>query len=193
MTLRLRALHTLLLALLAGAGLLVACNSGGGGEEGPRISDPALVPTATPVLEPLTFRLRNDQIEITAGGSTNPGTSGQEPRTHTVAANETCQEIADLYDITLDALLRANRGIDEGCTNLREGEILRIPSPPVTPGVGPGTPTPRPSGDEYVVESGDTCADIAAAFGVSADDIIALNGLDADCATLQPGDVLQIP
>ena len=95
----------------------------------------------------------------------------------------------------MEALIRANRSINADCTNLGAGDNLRIPAalPSATPGTASGTPTPTGSGGTYEVQSGDTCADIAASFGVSADDIISLNGLDADCTSLQPGDVLKIP
>jgi LysM repeat protein len=42
-----------------------------------------------------------------------------------------------------------------------------------------------------VVASGDTCYDIALAYGVSVDALIAAN--DIDCNALQPGDIVQIP
>ena len=189
-------------ALASIAGLLLigcaaaACGGGGGGDgAGSRISDPALVPTSTPIQQPLTFRSINDELQIQQGGSAGQQ-GGTEPQSHTVAAGETCQDIVDLYGVTLEALLRTNRSINADCTNLGEGDVVRIPA--ATPTAGPsgpgGTPTPT-SGDagEYTVQSGDTCADIAASFGVSADDIIALNGLDAGCTTLHEGDVLQIP
>jgi LysM repeat protein len=180
---------------LLGLGLLAAaCNSGGGTETGSRETDPALVPTSTPMQNPLTFRVRNDEIEIIRDGAgTTGGTTGS-PQTHTVAEGETCADIANAYGITVDALIRANRSINADCTNLGTGDELRIPS--ATPTAGPSgssTPAPGGGGNTYTVAEGDTCADIAAQFGVSADEIIALNGLDADCATLQPGDVLQIP
>jgi LysM repeat protein len=54
-------------------------------------------------------------------------------------------------------------------------------------------PTTKPSGKEYVVTQGDTCADIAGSYGVSVSALIQLNRLDADCTTLQIGQKLQIP
>jgi murein DD-endopeptidase MepM/ murein hydrolase activator NlpD len=47
-------------------------------------------------------------------------------------------------------------------------------------------------GPTYVVQSGDSCAYIAAEFGVSLDTLMQANGLTADCL-LHPGDRLTVP
>lgn len=64
------------------------------------------------------------------------------------------------------------------------------PAPTPTP-----TPEPEPPGPvEYVVQEDDTIAGIADFFGVDYFDLLAVNGLTEDDATLiQPGDVLIIP
>lgn len=56
-------------------------------------------------------------------------------------------------------------------------------------------PTPEPEGPiEYTVLEGDTISDIATFFGVTVEDLLAVNGLTEEDATfLQPGDVLIIP
>lgn len=185
--------------LLAVAGATMAAWSaacGGGGEtggNGSRITDPAAVPTSTPIQNPVTFRFKNEDIEIAGGGTTTAGSTTNQARTHTVAGGETCADIASRYGISVAELIRVNRSINADCTNLREGENLRIPS--TVPTAAAGTPTPRAgaSGRTHTVAPGDTCADIAASFGVGADALIAANGLDADCTNLQPGQVLQIP
>lgn len=176
---------------LAATAALSACGGGNGDAgTGSRITDPALVPTATPMQNPVTFRSVNDDIQVTQGGSSSGGAA--QPQTHTVLAGETCQDIADQYGITVEALIRANRNVNAECTNLREGDNLRIPAAAPTPGAG-GAQTPSAGAGTYVVQPGDTCSDIAAQFGVTADEIIALNNLDPGCTTLQPGDVLRIP
>jgi LysM repeat protein len=79
--------------------------------------------------------------------------------------------------------------------NLRAGDILRIPTPatPVTTTVSGGA-TPKPgAGKEYKVQANDTCDAIAKSYGVSVADLIARNGLDANCQKLQIGQVLKIP
>jgi LysM repeat protein len=177
------------LVAAATALLLAACNGGDNGAgTGSRITDPALVPTSTPIQQPVTFRIQNDEIQVNAGTGTTGGAAA--PRTHTVAPGETCAEIAAQYGITVEALIRANRTINADCTNLRAGENVRIPAPPTA---ASGTPTPTGRGQTYQVQPGDTCSDIAANFGVSVEQLISLNGLDPGCRDLQPGDVLQIP
>lgn len=79
---------------------------------------------------------------------------------------------------------------------------------PETPTAGPTaeptaapTPTPEPTAEptpegpiEYVVEEGDTFSGIAAFFGVSVEDLLAVNGFtEEDAQFIQPGDILVIP
>ena len=52
---------------------------------------------------------------------------------------------------------------------------------------------PAPAGAVYTVKQGDTCADIASNQGVKTADLIAKNGLDANCLNLKIGQILQIP
>jgi LysM repeat protein len=183
------------LAVLAVAALAGAC--GGSGSDGGAVgvSDPAEVPTSTPIVNPLTFRTKNDELQIDPGGNGTPGTGAADPQTHIIGEGETCADIASQYGITVDDLKRANSGINSDCTNLIAGEELRIPnaSPTAGPTGASGTPTPSSGGQEYVIQEGDTCSDIAASFGVAVEDIIAVNGLDPSCTGLFPGDVIIIP
>jgi len=73
--------------------------------------------------------------------------------------------------------------------------LTLTPSPtntPVTPTLTP-TPLPTPTPFTYIVNSGDTCGGIAAAFDVSVQSIVRQNSLPADCATLFEGQELLIP
>jgi LysM repeat protein len=122
------------------------------------------------------------------------------PQSYVVESGDTCGAIADAHGITVAELIAANRAIiNADCTNLGVGDELKIPaSGAATPtqrttGGGVATATPRAGSRTYTVESGDTCSDIAASYGVSAGDLIALNDLDAGCTELQPGQVLKIP
>jgi len=63
---------------------------------------------------------------------------------------------------------------------------------PVTPTLT-STPLPTPTPFTYIVQSGDTCGGIAAAFDVSVQSIVRQNSLPADCATLFDGQELLIP
>src|SRR5437867_3156208 len=60
------------------------------------------------------------------------------------------------------------------------------PAPTAAPTPGPATPI------DYTVQEGDTWYEIAAVYGVSAEDLAAANGFTLD-DFLHPGDVLRIP
>jgi LysM repeat protein len=200
----------LLGAALLGGVALVACGGGGGGEngQGERVTDPAEVPSSTPIGQgaPQKYEIHQDGSLVISGGTPVSGTvsTGGTPtgqgNTYTVASGDTCGAIADAHGITVDQLIAANRAaINQDCTNLTVGDELRIPSAgaatatPRTTAGGAATPTPRAGSRTYTVRAGDTCADIAANQGVSVSDLIALNGLDEGCTTLQVGQELKIP
>jgi LysM repeat protein len=187
------------LAVVAGA----AC---GGGDDGPQqgaITDPATVPTVVSISQgtPVRYQIK-DGVISTSGGSATLNTGGAATpaagaRTHTIASGEYCSTIAEKYGVTVDAIIKANRGINADCTNLRPGDVIRIPV--VTPVGGSGgtggaaTRTPAAGGKTYVVQAGDTCSDIADAHGVDVKQLIALNGLSAACDDLDIGQVLRLP
>jgi LysM repeat protein len=188
------------IALLA-ALAAVACGGGAENQTANKnkiITDPARVPTSTPIRDPITFKIRNDVV-TTSGGATGavPGGPTQTPttRTYTVKSGDTCGAIARQFNVTVEDLLRTNRNVDAGCGNIHEGDTLRIPSATASPTAGAafGTgPTPKPSGKNYTVVAGDTCSDVARSYGVKVEDLISLNGLDANCS-LKVGQALKIP
>jgi LysM repeat protein len=190
------------------ASVLVACRGGGGGEggQGERVTDPAEVPSSTPISNgaPQKYEIHQDGSLTISGGPTVTGTlppngtPSSGAGTYTVQSGDTCGSIAEAHGTTADALIAANRAvINEGCTNLVPGDEIRMPGANATatprPNATGATATPRAGGSTYTVESGDTCSDIAASFGVSVDALIELNGLSADCTDLLPGQVLDIP
>ncbi len=193
-------LATAAFALLAISVIGIACGGGGGEGDGPRITDPAAVPTSTPITNPVIFRAVNDIVSVEGATSTVRAGAGSTPvsqnRTRTVASGDTCAGIAAEFGITVDELRRANRTIDANCSNLKVGDVLRIPAP-VTPTPVPGTAgTPRPgssSGKEHVVVAGDTCAGIAAQYSVTTAALISANSIDAECTNLKIGQKLRIP
>ncbi len=189
---------------------LIACGGGGGGEggQGERVTDPAEVPSSTPISNgaPQKYEIHQDGSVGITGGPTVEGTlppnstpTGGTPGTYVVVPDDTCGSIAEAHGVTADELIAANRAvINEGCTNLVPGDELRIPGTSAAtstpaPNGGAAAPTPRSGGETYEVQGGDTCSDIAASYGVSVDDLIELNDLDPGCTDLQPGQVLQIP
>lgn len=186
------------MALAVGLVLSIACGGDAdpGAGTGQRVTDPAKVPTSTPLQNGVLYQLRGSQI-ITQGGSTAvPGASQPAgPRTYTVLEGDTCSGIASKLNVSLQDLLTANRSINQGCTNLRVGDVLRLPSGAVGGATPVGaTSTPRPgSTREYTVKSGDTCSGIAGSYSVALADLVRINGLDPECRTLQVGQVLKIP
>jgi len=65
-----------------------------------------------------------------------------------------------------------------------------------TPGasVTPGTGTPSGGGGTYTVKPGDTCGSIASEHDVTLAALLSANNMtEADCTTLQIGQVLKIP
>ncbi|MFN0148222.1 MAG: LysM peptidoglycan-binding domain-containing protein [Dehalococcoidia bacterium] len=188
-------IHVSTLLISAAAVVLAAC--GGDADpnagKGPKITDPALVPTATPLVAEIIYHIQGDVVNITGGPSTTIATGSPTPAsssTYSIQPGDTCADIASKYKITVDALLKANRTITADCTNIRAGETLRIPAPAATTSTGP---TPRPGGKEHTARPGDTCAGIAASFTVDVNQLIALNGLNADCTNLAVGQVVRIP
>lgn len=186
---------TLLAAVLAGCG-------GGGGDSssgnGTRITDPARVSTATPMQNPTLFKISGSEVRIEGGPSANvspPAGTATAATKYKVKAGDLCGAIAAANNITVDALLKANRTIDAGCTNLHEGDLLTIPAAAAATAVTGGltsNPTVKASGKTYTVKSGDTCSSVAASYGVKVADLIALNGLNSACS-LDIGRVLKIP
>jgi LysM repeat protein len=196
-----------LVAVLA----LAAC--GGAADQEPaageRITDPARVPTASPMQNPVLYRLQGNQV-ILDGGEQAAITPVAAPtpaarQTYTVEAGDTCYSIAAAQGVPLEALIRANPA---ACDNLRIGASLTIPAPTPTPVTGGGLtadPTVRPTptvprspggtpgtGTVYIVRAGDTCSDIAASYGVSLAQLLAHNGFGPDCP-LQIGQEVKIP
>ncbi len=197
-----------LFAAVAGA----ACGGGSNPEEegnGQRITDPARVPSSTPVQNPTLYKIQGNQVTLVGGESSQltpvaGNTPAANSKSYTVKSGDTCSQIAADHGISLDALTRANPTV---CDTLAVGDVLRIPAPAATPTPASGGLTANPTvratatatrsnssggGKTYTVKSGDTCADIAASYGVPIADIIALNGLSSDCP-LQVGQVVKIP
>ena len=75
------------------------------------------------------------------------------------------------------------------------------PSPGASPGATPvpaetpaATAAPAPTPIRYTMQEGDTVSGVAAAYGISYLDLLAVNGLTEDQALLlHPGDVITIP
>jgi len=198
--------HWTFLGTMAVGGALLVASCGGGSTDnnagkGQRITDPAKVPSSTPIGDTLTYQIRNDVIiapGLTPGSVASGGTPASGSSSYTVKSGDTCSSIAAQHGITSAALMSANRTIDGNCSNLRPGDVLKIPGggtsgTGTSPAGASTSPTAKPGGKTYKVQSGDTCDAIAKAYGVDVNKLIALNGLDASCKNLQPGQVVSIP
>ncbi|NLM63896.1 MAG: LysM peptidoglycan-binding domain-containing protein [Firmicutes bacterium] len=102
---------------------------------------------------------------------------------YVIRAGDTLYLLAQRFGTTVDALLRANPGIDP--RNLQIGQVICIPV--TVPG-----PPPCPGGILYVIAPGDTLFLLASRFGTTVQAILAANpGIDPN--RLQVGQTICIP
>lgn len=94
---------------------------------------------------------------------------------YVVKPGDTLWELAARFDTTTDAILATN-GLTG--TDLFPGAVLKLPA---GSNAAPQT---------YTVQAGDTLYDIALAFGISVDSLIAFNNIDG--STIKPGQQLQL-
>ncbi|HHV27444.1 MAG TPA: LysM peptidoglycan-binding domain-containing protein, partial [Tissierellia bacterium] len=78
---------------------------------------------------------------------------------YTIRSGDTLYNIGQRYNVSVEALMRANPGIDP--YNLQIGQVICIPKamPPVPP--------PCPNGFYYTIRSGDTLYNIGQRYNVS--------------------------
>jgi LysM repeat protein len=97
---------------------------------------------------------------------------------HTVEAGQTLYSIAKKYNLTVDRLVADNPGSD---TTLKVGQKLRVAAQASTP-VAKGT---------YLVKAGDTYYGISRSYGITVDELKAMNnGMPSG---LIPGDTIVVP
>jgi LysM repeat protein len=181
----------LLPALCVGVIVLVlAC---GGEEEGGAgaaqgLTDPATVATATPWATP------PEVVYVEGGG---PGPVGPGEGTYTVEEGDTLYDIAQRFEVSVEALMEANDITDPASLSI--GQTLVIPGqepgrvPEGTPTPEGETPTATPSAEGvYIVQEGDYPGSIAEQFGVSVEELMEVNGI-TDPTSLIVGQELIIP
>ena len=123
---------------------------------------------------------------------------------YTVVANDSCWSIATKYGLTIDQLKTLNPNIN--WSNLQIGEIVNVqgeqvksnlnpiqtPSNPAAP--SPIPPNPSPNADNripYTVVAGDTCWAIATKYGLTLDQLKALNR-NIDYDFIQVGQIIYV-
>lgn len=112
--------------------------------------------------------------------------------TYTVRAGETLLGIAERFGVAFTEVLAAN-GMETA--TVRPGQTLRIPAarPGAPPLPAPETEsTPKATGTEHTVQSGETLYGIARRYGTSAAALRSANGL-AEEAVIVPGQTLRLP
>ncbi len=136
-------------------------------------SDPAKTPRVTrterPTKTPRTGPSNTSEPILVYTATIKPTETPSGPFEYIVVSGDTFAGIALQFGVTVESILEIN-----GLSNnyIYEGQVLLIPQPSTGSPLGP---------IEYVVKSGDTCATIAAAFGVSIQNIIWTSNLSGDC------------
>ena len=111
-------------------------------------------------------------------GWSQPGAVSGAFTEHTVEAGQTLYSISKKYNLTVDELVSQNPGVDTG---LRVGQKLRIPLAVAA----------QTSKGLYQVKAGDTFYGISRSYGITVDELKALNnGMPAG---LIPGDSIVVP
>lgn len=125
---------------------------------------------------------------VTTGSAQAGGYCGT---TYTVQWGDTLGRIASICGVSIDAIYAANPGLG---SVIYAGQVINIPG-----GIPPATPppyTPPPSygyGGTYVVQYGDTLRIIAARYGTTVSDILAVNPQIWNPNLIYVGQVICLP
>lgn len=115
--------------------------------------------------------------------------AGAGPRTHLVRPGETLYRIALLYQVTVDALARANGLVDP--SRIRAGQLLTIPVLHRPTPDGPALEAAARTFRGYTVRRGDTLFSIARRHGTTVTMLMQVNGLQSD--RIRAGQLLRVP
>jgi LysM repeat protein len=143
---------------------------------------PRLTPTPTPTITPTP-----GPTNTPTSTATHTPTATPTLRSHVVQGGENPIYIAQLYGVTVEALIELN-DIDD-VRGLRVGQELLIPHSVNTLSRGNDDLPPQ---IVYVIEEGDTLLDIALRYGSSVEIISAVNP-DVNLDLIYPGQELVVP
>jgi len=149
---------------------------------------PTITLPPTPVMSPTATFIPTETPTPTLTVSPTP--SG--PFEYEVKQDDTCWDIANTFEVDLQALLAINN-FPNGTCPIYPGLLIKVPAP----GTTLPTPTPLPPDlkpgtiIDYTVQSGDTLQIIASKMNSTMEDIINRNKFD-DINILLPGSVLKV-
>lgn len=103
--------------------------------------------------------------------------------------NDSFFKLSKKYGVTLDAIVKANPGVDS--SRLKVGQKLVIPVAAAPTAAHDAAAAPGTGEIVYVVKAGDTLAKIARAHGVTLKELKAANGLKTDA--IKAGQKLKVP
>ncbi|MDT2725739.1 LysM peptidoglycan-binding domain-containing protein [Lactococcus garvieae] len=123
--------------------------------------------------------------------TTSTDTSSYGTQTYTVQEGDTVYDIAAHYGVSMDAILSQN-GLS-ATDHIMQGQVLQIPSAGTTATTTSTTSATTMAtstvSSSYTVQSGDTLTSIASAYGRTADDLAAINGITGN---IYPGQTLSV-
>jgi LysM repeat protein len=187
------AIHVVLL----GALLIQGCKR----DEQPPLQPVPLPPPDTNIVippPPMTNIPTPPMTNLPTPPSTNILETGTDTaKEHAIAQGETLGALAAKYKVPVQAIIKANPGVDP--TRLKIGQKIVIPPKPPTPPVppkktsatAPGGPEVGPGESVYTVKAGDNLYNIAKANGVSVKSLQSANNLKT--SRLMPGQKLKLP
>ena len=117
------------------------------------------------------------------------------PATYRVQSGDTLTAIARKYDMDLDDLYAANGGADSLDT-LRVGQVIRLSAPAQSRSASRQAPPRRAPAvrlASHTVQSGETAYAISRKYGITFDQLCAVNGGADALGRLSPGQVLKLP
>lgn len=129
----------------------------------------------------------------TSNTTSSSSTTTQNSITYVVQSGDTLSQIAQTYNVTVQAIVVLNNISNPNL--IYPGEVLQIPSSTThnrAPHITFITPTPLTSTTSYTVQSGDTLSQIAQDYNVTVQAIVSLNNI-SNPNFIYPGQVVLIP